>query len=68
MFLLPTAELIRDFLWGSTPGKRKLHLVNWNKLTLANDLECLTILKMRARNLAMLAKLCWRLAFEQEAP
>ena len=68
MLLLLAVELIRDFLLGSTPGKRKLHLVNWNKLTLTNDLECLTILKMRARSSAILAKLCWRLAFEQEAP
>ena len=24
----------RNFLWGSTPKKRKIHLVNWNTVTL----------------------------------
>ena len=26
-------KLTRDFLWGSTVEKKKLHLVGWNKVT-----------------------------------
>ena len=27
----------RNFLWGSTPEKRKMHMVNWDKVTLPTD-------------------------------
>ena len=29
---------VRDFLWGSTEGKRKLQKVNWQTVTLLKDL------------------------------
>ena len=61
-------KIIRDFLWGSSPEHRKMHLVNWNKVTLPKELGGLGIVQMKARNLALLAKLCWRLASNPEAP
>ena len=60
-------KLNRDFLWGSTQEKRKLHLVNWNVVTLPKLYGGLGIFKMRARNEALLAKLCWRIANNPEA-
>ena len=60
-------KLNRDFLWGSTQEKRKLHLVNWNVVTLPKLYGGLGIFQMRARNEALLAKLCWRIAINPEA-
>ena len=60
-------KLNRDFLWGSTQEKRKLHLVNWNVVTLPKLYGGLGIFQMRARNEALLAKLCWRIANNPEA-
>lgn len=61
-------KLTRDFLWGSTGEKRKLHLVGWNKVTDPIDLGGLGIFEMKARNSAILAKLCWRIASSPDVP
>lgn len=41
-------------------------MVNWQTITLPKDLEGLGLFQMRQRNQALLAKLCWRLAMDQE--
>ena len=46
----------RDFLWGTTSEKRKMHLVGWNK-----------IIKTRAKSIALLAKLNRRMNQEKDA-
>lgn len=51
-------KLTRDFLWGSTKEKRKLHLVGWDKVAALTTLRGLGIFQMKARNFAILAKLC----------
>nr|POE55248.1 putative ribonuclease h protein [Quercus suber] len=61
-------KTIRDFLWGSMEKKRKLHVINWQTVTLRKELGGLGLFQMRYRNLALLAKLYWRLANEHEAP
>ena len=61
-------KLIRDFLWGSTEEKRRMHLVCWDKVTLPKELGRLGLRKMKERNYVILAKLCWRLACEKETP
>ena len=61
-------KLHRDFLWGLTEEKRKVQLVNWSTVILPKDRGRLEIMEMQSRNEAYLAKLCWRLANEQEAP
>ena len=61
-------KLIRNFLWGSTEEKRRLHLVRWETVTLPKELGGLGLHNMKDINNALLAKLCWRLACEQEAP
>lgn len=51
-------KLIRNFLWGSTKEKIKLHMVNWHTVTLPKDWGGLGLYQIRYRNQALLAKLC----------
>ena len=57
----------RDFLWGSTSEKRKLHLVGWSKIVRPKEDGGLGIQVAKAKNLALLAKLNWRMYREEEA-
>ena len=50
----------RDFLWGSTEEKKKLHLVSWKKITKPKRFGGLGLQSAKEKNLALLAKLCWR--------
>lgn len=61
-------KTIRDFLWGSTDEKRKMHMVKWSTVTFPKVLGGLGLHSIRDRNLAFLAKLCWRLASSQDSP
>ena len=45
-----------------------MHMVEWSTVTLPKDLGGLGLQSMKDRNLANLAKLCWRLASDQGAP
>ena len=45
-----------------------MHMVEWSTVTLPKDLGGLGLQSMKDRNLAILAKLCWRLASDQGAP
>ncbi|KAL0012862.1 hypothetical protein SO802_007970 [Lithocarpus litseifolius] len=58
---------MRDFVWGSNEEKKKMHMVNWQTVTQPKELGGLGLFQTRHRNQALLAKLCWRLASEQEA-
>ena len=57
-----------NFLWGSTPEKRRLHLVNWNAVTLPKEHGGLDLHESRPRNLTLLTKLNWRLLSEDSSP
>ena len=48
--------------------KQKIHLVGWNKVTNPLNLGGLGIVEMKARNSALLAKLCWRIASSSNMP
>ena len=50
-------EVNRDFLWGSTSEKRKLHLIGWSKIVRPKEDGGLEIHAAKAKNLALLAKL-----------
>ena len=56
-----------DFLWGSTSEKRKLHLVGWSKIVKPKEDGGLGIQVAKAKNLALLAKLNWRMYQEKDA-
>ena len=57
----------RDFLWGSSLEKRKLHLVGWNKIIRSKAEGGLGLQAARAKNIALLAKLNWRLYQDKDS-
>ena len=54
-------KINRNFLWGSTNEKRKMHLVGWEKIIRPKEEGGLGIQPARAKNVALLAKLNWRM-------
>ena len=60
-------RLHRNFLWGDTIEKRKVHLVNWELVCQLKKMGGLGIRKTRNQNLALLAKLSWKLICEEGA-
>ncbi|CAA7036314.1 unnamed protein product [Microthlaspi erraticum] len=50
----------RDFVWGSTLEKRKQHLVGWDRICLPKSEGGLGIRKSGAMNMALVAKVGWR--------
>lgn len=53
-------QLNRDFLWGDTDQKRKIHLTGWDMICRPKSNGGLGINKSEDMNKAMLAKPCWR--------
>lgn len=51
----------RDFIWGNQAGKRCVHALNWNIVTLPIDRGGLGIRSCQEMNTAFLTKLGWRL-------
>ena len=47
----------RNFLWGSSETKRKLHWVGWQKVTNSKEEGGLGLQEAKGRNTALLAKL-----------
>ena len=43
---------------GSTMERKKMHMVGWSQVMMPQDLGGLGIFQMKARNAALLAKLC----------
>ena len=60
-------KINRDFLWGSTSDRQKMHLVGWNKIVQPKEEGGLGIQAARAKNIALLSKLNWRMYHEQDA-
>ena len=51
----------RDFLWGSeSGGKRKMHLIAWEKICHPRNAGGLGVRSIKAKNHALLAKWWWR--------
>lgn len=60
-------KINRDFLWGSSMEKKKLHLMGWSKIIRSKEEGGLGIQATRAKNIALLAKLNWRLFHEKDS-
>ena len=58
-------KINRDFLWGSSNEKRRMYPVGWGKIR-PKDEGGLGIQSARAKNIALLAKLNWRMYQEKE--
>ena len=58
----------RNFLWGSDLDKKKMHHVKWTTVCLRKDRGGLGIRNARDINLALVAKLGWRLLRDDPAP
>ncbi|XP_024190144.1 uncharacterized protein LOC112194121 [Rosa chinensis] len=54
-------KLNRDFLWGDSDDKRKIHLVNWDNVCKPKNRGGLGIKRTTDMNKAMLAKVSWRI-------
>lgn len=52
-------KLNRDFLWGYTSNKKRMHLVKWEKVRKLNKIGGLSLKSARDNNLALNAKLDW---------
>ena len=50
-------KLSRNFLWGSSKSKKKIHLVSWKKITKPKKDGGLGIQVAREKNITNLAKL-----------
>lgn len=57
----------KDFLWGDTPDKRKLHLVNWHTVCKDNDVGGLGLRKAQIQNTALLTKLGWKIVSQDNS-
>ena len=57
----------RNFLWGTSEATRKIHWVGWHKVTKPKDRGGLGLQTARGRNIALLAKLNWRMHNEKDA-
>lgn len=53
-------KTVRDFIWAITQEKKKMHLLNWDTITLPKSKGGLGIHKSSLRNKAILSGLAWR--------
>uniref|UniRef100_A0A2N9FT32 CCHC-type domain-containing protein n=1 Tax=Fagus sylvatica TaxID=28930 RepID=A0A2N9FT32_FAGSY len=56
-----------NFLWGSTEEKKKMHMVGWDKICRPKKDGGLSFSAAKPRNIALLAKLNWRLVEEKDS-
>ena len=57
----------RNFLWGSTESTKKMHWVNWHKVTKPKEVGGLGLQSAKGRNTVLLAKLNWRFHTESDS-
>ena len=61
-------RLNRNFLWGTSDSKRRMHWVGWEKITQPMEKGGLGLQTAKGRNLAYLSKLNWRFHSEKDSP
>ncbi|CAA7042860.1 unnamed protein product [Microthlaspi erraticum] len=60
-------QISRSFLWGSDGEKKKQHLVAWNRVCVPKREGGLGFRSAREMNMAMIAKIGWRLLQDQNS-
>ena len=60
-------KISRDFLWSTTQEKKKMHMVGWSKIIKTKEEGGLGIQVAKAKNIALLAKLNWRMYHEPDS-
>lgn len=60
-------QLQRQFFWGDTVNKRKMHIVKWEDITMKKSNGGLRIKRLMQQNMALLAKWCWKFGNDKEA-
>ena len=54
-------KINKDLLWGSTSDNKRMHFVGWNKIVKPKEEGGLGLQVARAKNIALLSKLNWRM-------
>ncbi|PSR84913.1 Endonuclease [Actinidia chinensis var. chinensis] len=60
-------KIQRQFLWGDSEGKKKLHFLSWETVIRRKEAGGLGIKQLLAHNSALLAKWWWRFGSEKNA-
>ena len=60
-------RISRNFLWGLSDNKRKLHLISWKKITKPKKDGGLGLQATKEKNMVLLAKLNWRFRKESDS-
>lgn len=60
-------KLQRQFFWGDTIDKRKLHTLKWEDIAQKKANGRLGVKRLMQQNLALLAKLWWRFRNDKDA-
>ena len=60
-------KAVRNFIWGSSQDKKGIPLLRWQKIILSKENGGLGIKKMRNMNVALMAKLGWRLLAKKDS-
>lgn len=60
-------KLNRNFLWGNSKTRKKVHFIGWNKITKAKEDGGLGIHVTKPKNTTLLAKLNWRFHIEKSS-
>ncbi|KAL8137624.1 LOW QUALITY PROTEIN: hypothetical protein V2J09_003625, partial [Rumex salicifolius] len=53
-------QIVKPFIWGSSPSGRRMHLVNWGEVCKEKKVGGLGVKNMTHLNNALLGKLSWR--------
>ncbi|KAL5728306.1 hypothetical protein ACHQM5_001405 [Ranunculus cassubicifolius] len=65
LFVLPSSvakeleKIVRCFLWGKKGGRRKIHLLSWNKICLPLGWGGLGVRRLKDVNVSLLSKWLW---------
>lgn len=53
-------KLNKNFIWGTSESRKKVHLIGWNKITKAKEEGGLGIHAAKPKNTTLLTKLNWK--------